>query len=179
MFHRSIIFTFVAVLAACVEGQTTTASASTTINSATTTTSAGRFDAVTSLGGVLANEISSYFAQLIPSATDPPSPVEINEPLDIIIDGRIYPPVIYEGNAAMSIYRSVLVAKTLMVFIETKTSASTVRNVISLATSVSLVVVKYHWTYSLAVKFQPRPTFSNCTPTLISPASGWVQHLTN
>ena len=100
MFFHFVTLTFVAVLAACVEGQTTTASASATINSATTT-SAGRFDAVTSLGGVLANEISSYFAQLIPSATDPPSPVEINEPLDIIIDGRIYPPVIYEGGAAM------------------------------------------------------------------------------
>ena len=100
MFLRSVTLTFVAVLPDCVKGQTTTASASVTINSATTT-SAGRFDAVTSLGGVLANEISSYFAQLIPSATSPPTPVEINEPLEVIIDGRIYPPVIYDGNAAM------------------------------------------------------------------------------
>ncbi len=100
MYLQFVILTLLAVLAARTEGQTTAGSASATTTSATTT-SQGRFDAVTSLGGVLADEISSYFAQLIPSATDPPTPVEINEPIDIIIDGRIYPPVIYDGSVAM------------------------------------------------------------------------------
>ena len=100
MYEQAVILTLIAVLAVRAEGQTAAGSASPTSTSATTT-SPSRFDAVTSLGGVLAGEISSYFAQLIPSATDPPSPVEINEPLDIIIDGRIYPPVIYDGSTPM------------------------------------------------------------------------------
>ena len=103
MYPQSVIFTLVVVLAACVGGQTVqtaAASASATTNTATTT-SQGRFDAVTSLGGVLADEISSYFAQLLPSSTSPPTPIEINEPLNIIIDGRIYPPVIYDGSVVM------------------------------------------------------------------------------
>ena len=100
MYLQSVILTSIAAFAAHTIGQTAAASASPTTTSATTT-SQGRFGAVQSLGGVLAGEISSYFAQLIPSATSPPSPIEINEPLDIIIDGRIYPPVIYNGNAPM------------------------------------------------------------------------------
>lgn len=97
---QSVTIVLVVVLATCAIGQTdhtAAASASATTSSATTT-SPGRFD---SLSGKLADEISAYFAQLLPSATDPPSPVEINELLDIIIDGRIYPPVIYDGSAAM------------------------------------------------------------------------------
>lgn len=90
---QSLTLALVAVLPASVIGQTPTPATATPA----TTTSQGRFGAVTSLGGVLAGELSSYFAQLLPSSTAPPTPVEINEPLDIIIDGRIYPPVIYEG----------------------------------------------------------------------------------
>ena len=103
MYIQSVNFTLLTVLAARAAGQTVqtaAASASATTNSPTTT-SPGHFHAVTSLGGVLADEISSYFAQLIPSSTDPPTPIEINEALDIIIDGRIYPPVIYDGSVAM------------------------------------------------------------------------------
>ena len=94
MYVRSFTLALVAVLPAFVVGQTPTTAPA-------TTTSQGRFGAVTSLGGVLAGELSSYFAQLLPSSTAPPTPVEINEPLDIIIDGRIYPPVIYEGTVPM------------------------------------------------------------------------------
>ena len=100
MYIQSVIFILLAVLAACTAGQTAAASASTTTTTATTT-SPGHFHAVTSLGGVLADEISSYFAQLLPSSTAPPTPIEINEALDIIIDGRIYPPVIYDGSVPM------------------------------------------------------------------------------
>ena len=103
MYPQSVTLALVAVLTAYAEGQTdqtATASPSATTTSAMTT-SPGHFDAVTSLGGVLAGEISSYFAQLLPSATSPPTPDEINEPLDIIINGRIYPPVIYNGEVAM------------------------------------------------------------------------------
>lgn len=103
MYLQSVTFALVAALTACAAGQavqTAAASPSTTITSATTT-SPGHFDAVTSLGGAFAAEISSYFAHLIPSSTSPPTPDEINEPLDIIIDGRIFPPVIYDGSIAM------------------------------------------------------------------------------
>lgn len=99
MYLQSVTVALVAVLTVCAVGQTGQPTA--TSISATTTTSQGHFDAATSLGGVLAGEISSYFAQLLPSATSPPTPVEINEPLDIIIDGRIYPPVIYDGSVPM------------------------------------------------------------------------------
>ena len=103
MYLQSVILALVAVLTACVLGQTgQTAAASTpATTTSATATSPGHFDAVTSLGGVLAGEISSYFAQLLPSATSPPTPDEINEPLDIIIDGRIFPPVIYDGTKTM------------------------------------------------------------------------------
>ena len=103
MFLQSVIFILAAVLVVCAVGETghtAAASASATTTSATTTSS-GRFDSLSDLSGNLANEISAYFAQLLPSATDPPTPVEINELLDIVIDGRIYPPVIYDGSAAM------------------------------------------------------------------------------
>lgn len=100
MWLQSVTLVLVAVLPACAIGQTdqTAAASPSTTTTSATTTSPGHFDAVTSLGGVLAGEISSYFAQLLPSATSPPTPDEINEPLDIIINGRVYPPVIYDGN---------------------------------------------------------------------------------
>ena len=103
MYLQLVTLTLVAVLTACAVGQTgqTTATTTSVTTTSATTTSQGHFDAVTSLGGVLAGEISSYFAQLLPSATAPPTPIEINEALDIIIDGRIYPPVIYNGNTPM------------------------------------------------------------------------------
>lgn len=100
---QSVALALVAILTTCTEGQavqTAAVSPSVTTSSATTT-SPGHFDAVTSLGGVLAGEISSYFAQLLPSATAPPTPDEINEPLDIIINGRVFPPVIYDGSATL------------------------------------------------------------------------------
>ena len=100
MYLEPVAFALVAGLTTFVAGQTSAPSVSTTTTSATTT-SQGHFDAVTSFGGVLAGEISSYFAQLIPSATNPPTPLEINEPIDIIIDGRIFPPIIYDGSTAM------------------------------------------------------------------------------
>ncbi|CAF9940394.1 hypothetical protein IMSHALPRED_002011 [Imshaugia aleurites] len=104
MYLQSVSFALVAVLPACIVGQTgQTAAASTpATTTSATTTSPGHFEAVTSLGGVLAGEISSYFAQLLPSATSPPTPDEINEPLDIIIDGRIFPPVIYDGTKTIN-----------------------------------------------------------------------------
>lgn len=103
MYLQSVTIALVAVLTTCAVGQTgqTTATSASATTTSATTTSPGHFDAVTSLGGVLAGQISSYFAQLLPSATSPPTPVEINEPLDIIIDGRIYPPVIYNGDVPM------------------------------------------------------------------------------
>ncbi|CAD6563932.1 MAG: hypothetical protein ASARMPREDX12_007793 [Alectoria sarmentosa] len=100
MYLKSVTLALFAVLTACAvgqSGQTAAASPSATTTSATTT-SPGHFDAVTSLGGAIAGEISSYFAQLLPSATSPPTPDEINEPLDIIINGRIFPPVIHDGS---------------------------------------------------------------------------------
>ena len=118
MYLRSVTLALVAVLAACAlgqSGQTAAASPSTTITSATTT-SPGYFHAVTSLGGVLAAEISSYYAQLLPSSTAPPTPDEINELLDIIIDGRIFPPVIYDGGIVMQGHHSFLTVKTLTVY---------------------------------------------------------------
>ena len=94
MYVLSITFTLIAVHAACAVGQAAL-SASATTTSATTTTSSSRFD---SLSGKVFDEISAYFAQLLPSPTASPAPVEINESLNIIIDGRIYPPVIYNGD---------------------------------------------------------------------------------
>ncbi|KAL9134470.1 MAG: hypothetical protein Q9175_004352 [Cornicularia normoerica] len=104
MYLPSVILALVAALTASVVGQTGQRAAPSTSGTTTsaTATSPGHFDAVTSVGGVLAGEISSYFAQLIPSATSPPTPDEINEPLDIIINGRIFPPVIYNGNTAIN-----------------------------------------------------------------------------
>lgn len=101
MYLEPVPFALIAGLTTFVAGQTGAPSVSTTTTSATST-SQGHFDAVTSLGGVLAGEISSYFAQLIPSATSPPTPLEINEPLDIVIDGRIFPPIIYDGRIAIN-----------------------------------------------------------------------------
>ena len=97
MYLHSVTFTLFVVLATCVVGQTdqtAAASASATTTSATTTSSSD----FGSLSGKVFDELSAYFAQLLPSATASPAPVEINEALNIIIDGRIYPPVIYDGS---------------------------------------------------------------------------------
>lgn len=97
MYLQSVTFSLVVVLATCVVGQTgqnAAASASATTTSATTTSSSG----LDELSGKVFDEISAYFAHLLPSATASPAPVEINEALDIIVDGRIYPPVIYDGS---------------------------------------------------------------------------------
>ena len=97
MYLHSVTFTLFVVLATCVAGQTdqtAAASASATTTSATTTSSSD----FGSLSGKVFDELSAYFAQLLPSATASPAPVEINEALNIIIDGRIYPPVIYDGS---------------------------------------------------------------------------------
>lgn len=101
MYLQSVAFALVAVLTTCTVGQTvqTAALSTSATTTSATTTSPGHFDAVTSLGGVVAGEISSYFAQLLPSATAPPTPDEINEPLDIIINGRVFPPVVYDGSS--------------------------------------------------------------------------------
>ena len=101
MYLQSVTFILLVVLAICVLGQTdqtAAASASATTTSATTTTSSSGLD---SLSGNVFDEISAYFAHLLPSATASPAPVEINEALDIIVDGRIYPPVIYDGSVPM------------------------------------------------------------------------------
>ena len=97
MYLQSVTSTLVLVFVACAGGQTvqTGASSASATTTSATATSSSRFD---SLSGKLIDEISAYFAQLLPSATASPTPLEINEPLDIIIDGRIYPPVIYDGG---------------------------------------------------------------------------------
>ena len=102
MYLHSVTFTLFVLLATCVVGQTdqtAAASASATTTSATTTSSSS--SDFGSLSGKVFDELSAYFAQLLPSATASPAPVEINEALNIIIDGRIYPPVIYDGSVPM------------------------------------------------------------------------------
>ena len=100
MYLQSVTSILIVVLATFVAGQTdqtAVASASATTTSATTTSSSD-FD---SLSGKVLDEISAYFVHLLPSATASPAPVEINEALDIIVDGRIYPPVVYDGSVPM------------------------------------------------------------------------------